>query len=228
MKTSMKTAAVLSVLAVSGLGMGRRANPGVIPVNSHAWGTSYRELAARWWQWALIPPLERNPILDETGEDQSFGQSGHVWFLAGNFGGTSVRNVTIPRGKAIFFPIINSEWDTVPGFQNPLNLPDPLSVDDIRAITSFFIDGNTSSCEIDGRPVSDIQQYRVRSDLFSFDFGPGAADAFGYPVEHVETAVADGVWIMLAPPSRGSHTIRFTASSPHGFSLDVTYNITVE
>ena len=27
-------------------------NPGILPPNSHAFGASYSEWSARWWQWA--------------------------------------------------------------------------------------------------------------------------------------------------------------------------------
>ena len=36
-------------------------------------------------------------------------QSGPVWFLAGTFGGKAERTCTIPSGKAILFPPINTE-----------------------------------------------------------------------------------------------------------------------
>jgi len=41
--------------------------------------------------------------------------------------------------------------------------------------------------------------------------------------------VADGYWVMLPPLSAGSHTIHFAGGfTSSGFSLDVTYNITVQ
>jgi len=203
-------------------------NPSIIPPNSPIVRLLYSVLSANWWKWAVAQSPEHFPLIDPTGANQQYGQSGPVWFLAGNFGGTDVRNVTVPYGKFIYFPVINAEWDTVPGFTNPLSLPDPLSVGDIRAITAWFIDGNSSSCTIDGREVQQLQQYRVRSPVFSFDIHPDLAPVIGYPVTHVSTAVSDGVWLLLAPMTRGQHTIHFSAASPHGFVLDITYNITVQ
>ena len=46
-------------------------------------------VGAEWWKWALGIPAAENPILDETGEFADVDQSGSVWFLAGNFGGTT-------------------------------------------------------------------------------------------------------------------------------------------
>ncbi len=64
-------------------------------------------LSGHWWQWALSIPAAINPITDATGEFAAVGQSGPVWYLAGNFGGTTVRTVTVPADKALFFPILN-------------------------------------------------------------------------------------------------------------------------
>ena len=51
---------------------------------------------------------------DTTGEFASLGQSGPVWFLAGTFGSTVTRTVTIPAGKTLFFPILNTIWINIP------------------------------------------------------------------------------------------------------------------
>src|SRR5438094_251661 len=60
-------------------------------------------LAAQWWQWAYNTPASVNPLTDSTGQFGAVNQpAGNVWFLAGNFGGTTVRTVTIPAGKALF------------------------------------------------------------------------------------------------------------------------------
>jgi len=39
-------------------------NPGVLPPNSHAFGMTYNEWSAKWWQWAVnIPaPNSQSPI----------------------------------------------------------------------------------------------------------------------------------------------------------------------
>src|SRR6059058_3845619 len=66
-------------------------------------------LATRWWQWALGTPASENPLTDTTGQFAAVNQSpsGRIWFLAGNFGGTTVRTITVPKGAALFFPIVN-------------------------------------------------------------------------------------------------------------------------
>jgi len=36
------------------------------------------------------------------------GQHAPAWFLARNCGGTTVREVFVPEGKALFFPLLNA------------------------------------------------------------------------------------------------------------------------
>ena len=55
-----------------------------------------------------------NPLLDQTGQNAALGQSGEVWFLAGTTGGSAERTVTVPPGKALFFPIVNNLWINIP------------------------------------------------------------------------------------------------------------------
>ena len=52
---------------------------------------------------------------------------------------------------------------------------------------------------------------------------------FGYAViAGPHECVADGYWALLPPLSVGKHTIRFAGGYSSGFTLDVTYHITVK
>src|SRR5262245_36308823 len=66
---------------------GNQGNPGIIPPGARPYGKTYGEWGARWWQWLLAIPAPVNPNLDPTGANCGQGQSGPVWFVAGNFGG---------------------------------------------------------------------------------------------------------------------------------------------
>src|SRR5437870_11795939 len=102
-------------------------------------------LAAQWWQWALAIPNSQSPLLDQTGQFAAVNQpKGNIWFLAGNGGGTTVRTVTIPGGKALFFPIANvidvEEGIATPGgpvFLLPPNKTGPVRT--ARGFASFLI-----------------------------------------------------------------------------------------
>jgi hypothetical protein len=168
-------AALLTLAAGPAARADDKAN--VLPPNSHAFGKTYDEWSAVWWQWALSVPADHNPLLDTTGADAAQGQSGPVWFLAGSFAGTAERTVSVPTGKALFFPIINNLWvSTEP--------TDPQDAAGIRAIVEPPADAETDlACEIDGVSVKNLRRFRTESPLFDvtlpdnnvfgIDAGPG-------------------------------------------------------
>jgi len=210
---------------------GRNPNPGVVPVHAHAFGTTYADLALRWAQWSLEVPAAVNPILDETGENAAEGQSGKVWFLAGNFGGETTRVINVPEGKALFFPIlVYSAWAPVDGETE----------EEVRATADFFMDPELISvleCSVDGVDLQDLYSYRVESPVGSI--GPNDM-AYGDPTadppipdayDGSDIVLADGYWLLLRPLGEGDHVIHFHGVLGPGeevwFELDVTYLITV-
>jgi hypothetical protein len=84
--------------------MGGNSNPGVLPPGSHPYGASYDEWSERWWKWVLSIPAASNPLLDPTGQFATVGQSGPVWFLAGNIGGGVVANRCDSIGQGTLLP----------------------------------------------------------------------------------------------------------------------------
>jgi len=201
-------------------GGGSAQNPRILPAHAHAYGKSLGAWTAAWWQWALALPFSAHPLFDSASCDA--GQSGKVWFLGGAFTGTeTTRECTVPYGKAILFPIVNVECSTVE--------PPPFfggNEAELRECAAVFQDTAFGlSATIDGHDVANIDQYRVQSPVF--DFTLPEDNIFGMPAGTSGQSVSDGVWILLAPLSRGSHTIHFEGSFP-GFPIVVTYNITVE
>jgi hypothetical protein len=202
-------------------------NPGVLPINSHAYGTTYGELAGEWWSWAFKTPFDSNPITDTTGEFAAEGQEGKVWFLAGTFGETGVvRDVTVPAGKAIFFPIVNSLFIT------PEEGADEAAV---RLLANEFIDpASVLEATIDGVAVEDLFSYRAESPAGGFALSApagGLIEDLGLPPGDRDPSVADGYWLLLAPLSVGEHEISFYAAlgdpAAPDFETGVTYNLTV-
>lgn len=195
-------------------------NPAIAPINSKPHGRSYAQWAAAWWQWTFSIPADVNPLLDSTGENADIGQGGAVWFLAGNLGGTSVREVTVPAGKALFFPILNQPWVQFP--EDP-----PFTIPELREILRPGMDNAKLYCEIDGRAVEDLAGYREESSVFTTTVPEG--NLLGMPAGDYEPCVDNGYYLMLSPLSFGSHTIHFTAENADGsFALDVTYHLTVQ
>ncbi len=217
------------------------SNPGVVPVNARPYGLTYGEWSARWWQWAFSLPHTAHPLLDNA--DCSAGQSGPVFFLGGTFAvieiapgvilGQATRDCDVPAGKAIFFPIVNTECATIEGSGE--------TEEELRACARFFSDfivPESLACTIDGRPVHDLPSFRVESPLFVYGPLPenNILQFFGLPAPAGSTSpsVNDGVHVMLAPLSVGEHTLEFfgmadfTAIGGPIFIQDITYNLTIK
>ncbi len=206
-------------------------NPGVLPSNSPP--STFGELNASWWQWFFSVPASKNPGLAKNGSvDCSVGQSGNVWFLAGKFlsSGTFTRSCTIPVGKALFIPLINSWQDNV-------CVKPPHGVGQLRALAADSVYPPVElHASIDGSP---LLSQRAISPVFSYtlppppdnviyaEFGVSIPGDCGTTSSTVDGAVADGFYIMLPPLTAGSHRINFGGTGPTGFTLNVTYNLTV-
>ena len=175
-----------------------------------------------WWQWALDFPTATIPLLQNGPVDCSAGQSGKVWFLAGNFGGTSERSCTIKKGRALFFPILNGiAW-------TPEDCTTELGCREL--VSEVLIDGLVNlTCTLDGTPcVFRTEVVRAQSDPRRLNFPPGsiAVTDWGYAPGVREMSIADGYWVMLDPLPPGSHTLRITAERGT-FKLDVTYQLVI-
>lgn len=212
------------------------SKPPILPPSSHAYGKSYQEWSAAWLKWALSIPAASNPILDPSGAFAAVGQSGKVWFLAGTTGTgvvpPVVRNVSVPSGTPLFFPIVNYFWVNTPEYGDPVWSPvqEASARDQIAAV----VDTATGlTLRIDGKTVPNLNNFRFKSTAAACKIPPLAADnIFGANlINNPYHCVADGYWALIPPLSVGSHTIHFTGgeTSPTGFfSLDVTYKINVK
>jgi hypothetical protein len=223
--------AIALLLTTSAAWTARNLNPGVAPAHSKAHGKTYGDWGAEWWKWALSVPLDQSPANDPTGEFAGLGQAGPVWFLAGTFGGAAERTITIPPGKAIYFPLFN--------FINDYPCPDPdFKPAPGQTLEDFLTDGVTPyldlvqslSAEVDGVPISDLFNYRSVSELF--DFTADASHMANDPciTGGPQQAVTGGYSVLLAPLRPGQHTIHFGSETLFGdflFVVDVTYHITV-
>jgi hypothetical protein len=218
----------LATLLLALATMASSASAGVTPVNSRPHGQSYGQWATAWWQWALSIPAATNPLLDTTGEFAGAGQSGSVWFLGGSFGDSQERSLTIPAGKAIFFPvhvwifgaIANDCEPSVPGVT--------CDVPTLRASAAAAATAATVlEVSIDGQPVSNLRDYRALSPG-GFNVTLPEGNVVGLPAGTYGPQVADGYWLMLTPFSVGQHTIVVHAVNPSfGIEYTLTYHIMV-
>ncbi len=211
------------------------AGASIAPVNTSPYGQTYAQWSVQWWQWAYQYPVHwPNPWFTDGPTNCSIGQSARVWFLAGvvNVSNTANRTCSIPYGKALFFPLVNIEWDNVA--VNP-----PQTIPEIRAYAKGVIDTVTElHATIDGVPVPNLSSYRVAAGPFAYVL-PANDNIYQYfglsvpgsdwPSTVVQPALSDGYWLFVNPLPVGVHTIKFggTEGAPYNFSTDVTYTITV-
>lgn len=192
---------------------------------------SFKKLSAQWWQWALSIPTPENPMLDATGDKCVVGQNGSTWFLAGIFSGTTVtRNCSVPEGKELFFPIVNSVNINVPNVcgQGVDNVP----ITDLRTFSADLINTITKvSITVNGKPIEEA--HRVRSKVFEVAFPENnvfdevCASLGGVPAGIFSPAVDDGFYVKLKNLEVGNHILQFSAETASGVMQDVTYHLTV-
>jgi hypothetical protein len=176
--------------------------------------------------------VSENPLLDQTGEKCVVGQRGPVWFLVGSFGGGDVaRSCSVPEGKLLFFPVINSVNVDTPNVcgQGPERMP----VAELRALSAAFVNGAVDlSVRLDGKRVSNLS--RTKSEVFEIAlpednlFASPCADFGGVPAGIYSPAVDDGVYALIKDLKKGEHELTFHAENPNqNFVLNVTYHLTI-
>lgn len=201
-------------------------HPNVVDADEAPFGTSLGGWAAAWWQWALSFPAEHSPLFDDTCANADLGQSGPVYFLAGAFSTYPVsRNITVPAGKALFFPVVNSEYDNFTCFDPNTEL----TVLEMRELIGGGLDGALNlSCKVNGHSVGNIKRnFRVTTPSMSLiptADGLCTDEPAGVPIP----AVADGYYVMLKNLHSGNYTIRFGGDVPDfGVHQDITYHVHV-
>ena len=208
----------------------------VFQPHSKPYNLTYGEWTARWWQWAYSIPRETNPAYDDTGKYCSENQLGPVWFFPGTYGKPVIRECTVPTGKAILFPVLNSECSFA-------EFPELKTVEDLRICATAFQDQVTQlHTSIDGRdiPQIELEKYRIESPLFYFTLPEN--NILDLPTNTTTAAVSDGNWVFVKPLSPGNHEISFrgdvnstadnaTAESfafPSGWNYSTTYELVIK
>jgi hypothetical protein len=185
------------------------------------YGLTYGQWTIKWWQWLTSIPMHINPAADENGRNACLNQTDpNVWFLAGTLGGKAVnRKCTIPVGRAILFPVINIEVNT---------LEKPELITDAELIRYAIKDEDdilNLDALVDGHKVP---IYRVRSDPPMFPLKIAADNVFEVPGETTTMATSDGYWVFLKPLSPGKHDLFFAGSCSLGTrNVKATYNLTI-
>ena len=186
----------------------------LIPPYERVAGQSQEDWSRAWWQWAATFERYESPVADPTGELCASNQSGDVFFLAGTYGtARTIRTCTVPRGKYLFFPIIN--YVVMPGRDRTLGCAD--AIGHAAQITDGLV---KILLEVDGKPYEGLAAHRQATDCF--DLG-----ALSAPSIRMYPTAANGYYVMLRPLPPGEHTINFGGWLPSMIQL-VTYTLIVE
>ncbi len=182
-------------------------------------GLSYGEWTTKWWEWALSIPIQFNPVLDNTGQYADRNQRDPVWFLAGTIGDDNIvayRTCTVPKQKAILFPIINYIYtEDRPFDETKLVKHVKQDIDDI-VVKEATIDGHQ------------VPIYRVNSDPYVFNLRVTEINRLGIPVGNSD-ASADGYWVFIKSLDSGHHEIRFHGACSGGIrNASAEYKITAK
>jgi hypothetical protein len=173
----------------------------IFPADSKPYGLTYGQWTAKWWQWGYSIPKDINPAYDDTGKNCAQKQNGPVWFLAGTYGHAVNRKCDIPAGKAILFPILNSECSFA-------EFPKLKTLSELRTCAKTIQDQVSSlKASVDGIPIPSLQEYRIQSPPFNFTLSQN--NILGLAANVTTQAIADGNWVFLKPLSPGSHKITF-------------------
>jgi hypothetical protein len=188
--------------------------------DENPFGKTWEEWTAKWWRWILSIPKESNPGIDTTGKKFDTNQNDpNVLFLVGTYGGSAERNYTIPKGKALLFPIINftTSYAEEPALKTESEL--------ISRAKSDIDDIVNKEATVDGVGLHEVDKYRVAS--LPFDITLPENNALGLEAGPT-LAVSDGYWVFLKPLTPGKHEIHAAGSCSSGkTTVDITFRLTV-
>jgi hypothetical protein len=194
-----------------------KAHPTVLPPNARVKGLTLGDWGAKEWQALFAIPAEQNPLL------------GHLWptcyleriknvGVGVAYGPSGSSECEMPTGMMLYVPVLGSECSSI---------EEPTiggSEEELRACVLNLVPDNLNAT-IDGIDVQNIEDYTALTPLFQFDLPEdnilgapaGTYDSIGY-----------STGFLLAPLSRGEHTIHVHGEIPNGsFAYDWIYHITV-
>ena len=137
-------------------------------------------------------------------------QRADVWFLAGRFGSEEgwlpKRECVIPYSRAILFPVLNCE-------ANSLEYPQLKTNEDLIAHVRHDVETIVrKDCFINNERLPAL---RIQSDPEIFNVNI-SGDLFDIPHIGETTAAADGYWIFLKALEKGDYHIWFEGSCEQG------------
>ncbi len=204
-------------------GIGKNANPGILPPNASYGGMTYGEWSAHYYYQGLLSSCSSTPGLcqSQPPADGNFNPK-NVLFLPLKEGSdltTDHFDVDVPVGKAVMVMVFGFTTTTngplIPGYYEDSNW---LEAD--LAWVQALAESGALSCTIDGIPVQNLKDYVVSGTL------PGTVDMnFGDPYPPgvpIDSAIVCSLLLRSLAP--GHHTIDVDWWGERF----LTYNITIK
>lgn len=193
----------------------------VYPPQAHPYGHTYPQWAVRFLQRWLTTPGNRSAESDATGEFCADRQSGPVWFLASNFGGTDVRRCTVPAGKALLVPTLYGECSTLEGDGTTFAALNKCAQGYAAAVKA-------SDITVDGVQLSGLlTSYMFENLLFTFSYTP-RTNMFGVDASGTSKAAGYMSFVILKPLAAGRHTVTLSYEQPfEPNSGEVVYHLKI-
>lgn len=192
----------------------------VLSKNSTLENVSLGDWGGKWWQWALQFDEIDSPVSDLIGGNCFNGQVGNVWFLAGSYSTNPiVRKCEIPKGKTLFFPIINSIYLSTK--EHPVTCQDAITY-----AKQMMQPPSNLYLKINNKVIADPSVHREASTNC---FDPYELFAKVNNLKKIPPgfpAASDGYWIAIKPLPTGKYTLSFGGQVP-SFRQLITYELTV-
>jgi len=188
----------------------------IYSLHSKPFGLTFEEWCIKWWQWLLMIPKPINPTNDHTGQNASIGQTdSNVFFLCQtieNVGQFPTRNVTIPKGRSIFMPILNWISDS---YNHGKTQPELSQVarEKIDVIENLEF-------KLDGTKIQGLERYRVLSELFTVELPEN--NILNLPAGQA-CFISDGYWLFAGPILKDIVISTFGSCSNGITKIGITY-----
>lgn len=215
----------LAIVLVAGMLLASIAGPvsaakpplrGFLPPGAQPHGYSLIELATAWNAWAFSAPPEDSPFLEKRCEQSPIDP--RIWLLpkAHPYGGPPAITCEVPQGAFLVLPAFDVEWSQA-------ELGYPATEAELRAaVEDTFALLDSVEVTFNGTTAtrSDLAAYVVVTDLDTLP----ADNLFG--ADPTDT-MNKGLFLVIAPLSRGTHTLDVAWSVP-AYDVAAALTITLE
>jgi hypothetical protein len=178
---------------------GRAADSYLLAPREVVAGKTQETWSREWWQWAGSFDESVSPVADRSGAACASKQSGPVWFLAGTYGvRRTLRTCTVPRGKYLFFPLIN--YVVLPTAEGSVSCAGA-----IRAAADITDDVSHLVLDVDGTRHAGLERHR-QATRACFNLAEKSS-----PRYEIYPTAANGYYVMLRPcrpePTRSTSAV---------------------